>query len=275
MKVTLLNDLLVKFSLEKIGEFASICKNQDMPSKEQLVKIGKSCMRQGHFSTCRGIMWHFQISGISRVCSHQLVRHHVGIAVNQSSNVFQDANTSSIILPVSVTRACEEHGLTDEVTEALNSISVLYHKLRECEVSSSDARYILPQGLETSMNIALTPEALIHLAHERLCSKAQWEIRGVVQRMCQEVIQVDSFWKELLTPKCIYLHGCPERLGCGYYNAYANNTRVSTAEHIERRMNIETCDNCGRQLAYKDDDPNPMIQDGIHMYCKECYKASN
>lgn len=270
MKVVLLNDMTVKMTLSSIGAFASVCKLTQRPPRDQLIKIGKSCMRQGHFSTCRGIMWNFQVTGISRVCSHQLVRHHVGIAINQASNVYQEATSAGIVFPDTVRAVCNNGQLNTDLNNFLQEAKRLYTKLREEGVSTSDARYILPQGLETSLNIAVTPEALIHLAHERLCSRAQWEIRGVVRRMCNEIIKIDPFWKELLVPKCMYLHGCPEQLGCGYYNTYVNNTMVNTAEHIERRIKIVTCDNCGRQLAYKDDDPNPMIKEGIHWYCKEC-----
>lgn len=270
MKVVLVNPEVVQNTLERIGDFASICKGHSTATHEQLIRIGKSCIRQGHFSTCRGIMWKFRISGISRVCSHQLVRHHVGIAINQASNVYMDAAEDEMIYPPSILGAVHDVDLKEDITNHIAEAKKLYTKLRERGISQSDSRYLLPQGMETAMHIALTPEALIHLAHERLCSRAQWEIRGVVQRMCKQVITLEPFWKDYLVPKCVYLHGCPEQLGCGYYNSYVNNTRINTAEHIERRLKIETCDNCGRQLAYKDDDPNPMIQDGGSMYCKEC-----
>lgn len=273
MNVKLMNDLVVKYSLEKIGQFASICKNGELPSREQLIKIGKSCMRQGHFSTCRGIMWHFQVTGISRVCSHQLVRHHVGVAINQASNVYQEAN-SKVVLPYTVQGVCSnEPELEREIHDLFTKGQQIYTKLRERGISTSDSRYLLPQGLETSINIALTPEALIHLCHERLCSKAQWEIRGVVQRMVKQIIKIEPFWGELLVPKCMYLHGCPEALGCGYYNSKVNMTNAGEpVAHIEQRLNVFKCDACGRQLMYKDDDQVPIIKVGDKQWCRECYR---
>ena len=273
MNVKLMNDLVVKYSLEKIGQFASICKNGELPTREHLIKIGKSCMRQGHFSTCRGIMWHFQITGISRVCSHQLVRHHVGIAINQASNVYQEAN-SKVVLPYTVQGVCSnEPELEREIHDLFTKGQQIYTKLRERGIATSDSRYLLPQGLETSIIIALTPEALIHLCHERLCSKAQWEIRGVVQRMVKQIIKIEPFWGELLVPKCIYLNGCPEALGCGYYNSKVNMTNVGEpVAHIEQRLNVFKCDSCGRQLMYKDDDQVPIVKVGDKQWCRECYR---
>lgn len=273
MNVKLMNDLVVKYSLEKIGQFASICKNGELPSREHLIKIGKACMRQGHFSTCRGIMWHFQITGISRVCSHQLVRHHVGVAINQASNVYQEAN-NKVVLPYTVQGVCSnEPELEHEIQDLFAKGQQIYTKLRERGISTSDSRYLLPQGLETSINIALTPEALIHLCHERLCSKAQWEIRGVVQRMVKQIIKIEPFWGELLVPKCIYLNGCPEALGCGYYNSKVNMTNVGEpVAHIEQRLNVFKCDSCGRQLMYKDDDQVPIVKVGDKQWCRECYR---
>lgn len=256
MDVKLLNPEAVKNALTNIGKFASICMGDIRADQDKNYRaIGKQCIHSGHMSPARSIQWTFSITGISRVCSHQLVRHHVGIAVNQLSNVYTKASNSDIIYPESVAAYLEKHGVDKLlVQDSLEDIYEVYQRMIVNGVSNSDARYILPNGMVTAINMSLTPEALIHLAHERLCSRAQWEIREVVKRMCDLVIAEDDFWSCLLVPKCLYLHGCPEKYGCGYYNAVQNKVHIPTLEPVEDRIQVLTCTKCGTKVLRKDDD---------------------
>ncbi len=61
---------------------------------------------------------------------------------------------------------------------------------------------------------------LIHIANERLCTRAQWEIREVVSRMKEEVVKVEPFFEKYLTPKCARLGYCPEKESCGWIETW-------------------------------------------------------
>jgi thymidylate synthase (FAD) len=67
------------------------------------------------------------------------------------------------------------------------------------EYPKEDARYILPNACATSLYLSCNLRELIHICNERLCSKAQWEIRELVQEM---VKLVDPELKFMLVPKC-------------------------------------------------------------------------
>ena len=53
--------------------------------------------------------------------------------------------------------------------------------------------------------------------NERLCSRAQWEIRELAQEMKKAVLEVFPQAADMLVPKCeaYSLHYCPESKSCG------------------------------------------------------------
>lgn len=66
-------------------------------------------------------------------------------------------------------------------------------------VPNEDARYILPNACETELYLSCNLRELIHIANERLCRRAQWEIRELVEKM---VSLVDPELHFMLVPKC-------------------------------------------------------------------------
>ena len=58
----------------KIAEYAAICYDADT-SPDRNKKRVKSLMKQRHLATLRFASATFLVEGISRACSHQIVRH--------------------------------------------------------------------------------------------------------------------------------------------------------------------------------------------------------
>lgn len=277
--VQLNNPEVVRDTLITGGKFASICKANPNECGELENKvyagIGKHCISSGHFSPFRGINWHFTIINMSTVASHQLVRHHAGVAINQLSGVFTKTSFESNPLVLTKTlrtalsKECNK-SILDDIALGLAKIENGLTNLEKAEphLTNSDLRYLMPRACGTAMNIAVSPEALIHICHERLCTKAQPEIRHIVRQMANEIIKIDPFWKDLLVPKCEYLHGCNEKLGCGYYvQKEATKYGSVSVEPLSVRIRGEVCKNCGTVLLYKNDDPSPFSNRGL---CRKC-----
>jgi thymidylate synthase (FAD) len=81
----------------------------------------------------------------------------------------------------------------------MDRIERLYNKYQRLGTPNEDARYILPNSCVTSLYMSLNLRELIHLANERLCTRAQWEIRDLVREMCN---LVDPQLHFMLVPKC-------------------------------------------------------------------------
>lgn len=71
--------------------------------------------------------------------------------------------------------------------------------LKDEECMNEDARYVLPNACETALYLSCNLRELIHMSNERLCRRAQWEIRELVQQMVNLVPEALHF---MLVPKC-------------------------------------------------------------------------
>ncbi|MGC9320497.1 MAG: FAD-dependent thymidylate synthase, partial [Armatimonadota bacterium] len=89
---------------------------------------------------------------------------------------------------------------------------------RTGERSNEDARYVLPNACETKIIVTMNARELLHFLAERLCQRAQWEIRRVAEMMLEAVRPVAPAAFQGAGPKCVRLGRCPEGdRGCGRY----------------------------------------------------------
>lgn len=177
--------------IKTIAKIASICYDSDPKNPLGLVK---HLYRNGHHSVFEHIYFTFKIEGISRACSHQLVRHR-HCSFTQRSQRYCSEDGFSAVLPCSV----EEKGGDYDYGMVMNRIAEFYEECQKVGVPNEDARYVLPNACETSLFLSCSLRELIHMANERLCMRAQWEIRELVKLM---VAGVDPDLQFMLVPKC-------------------------------------------------------------------------
>lgn len=73
----------------------------------------------------------------------------------------------------------------------------------------------LPQGQIVSHIMSVNAQELIFMAHKRLCKQASEETRAVMAMICEKVIEVAPYMKEVLVPLCVYRGGiCEEMYSC-------------------------------------------------------------
>lgn len=72
----------------------------------------------------------------------------------------------------------------------------------------------------TDLAFIINAEALINMAHKRLCTKASKETWEVVRAICDLVEECDPDLRKHLVPQCVYRGGiCPEPKSCGWIHA--------------------------------------------------------
>ena len=69
-------------------------------------------------------------------------------------------------------------------------------------VKAEDARYVLPNACETVIYVTFDFRNLFHFFNERLCSRAQKEIRDIAVQMKDQIIEKCSVIKPYCVPKC-------------------------------------------------------------------------
>ena len=190
MKVTLVQ--WTPFPIETISQIASICYDSNPGDPMKLVK---HLYKNGHHSVFEHIYFTFKIEGISRACSHQLVRHR-HCSFTQRSQRYCSEDGFDTIYPPSVD-ADEE--ATRVYHDALFNYRKDYNVLKYYNIPNEDARYILPNACSTDLYLSCNLRELIHICNERLCSRAQWEIRELVEKM---VDLVNPDLRFMLVPKC-------------------------------------------------------------------------
>ena len=189
MKVELIQQ--TENPIETIAKIASICYDSDPKNPMGLVK---HLYKNGHHSVFEHVYFTFKISGISRACSHQLVRYR-HCSFTQRSQRYCDETESDWVVPPSLIKNGLQTYLYAPAKDALD----FYKWLIEKNIPKEDARYVLPNACETELYLSCNLRELIHMANERLCTRAQWEIRDVVRAM---IDQVDEGLKFMLVPKC-------------------------------------------------------------------------
>ena len=187
MKVTLIQQ--TPYPVKMIAKIASIC--YDSNPKDPM-KLVKHLYNNGHHSVFEHVYFTFKIEGISRACSHQLVRHR-HCSFTQRSQRYCDETDAEYITPDSIV---DFDIWGADMANAFNG----YEYQKEVGTPSEDARYLLPNACVTSLYLSCNLRELIHIANERLCSRAQWEIRNLVKQM---VTLVDSDLQFMLVPKCL------------------------------------------------------------------------
>ena len=227
IEVTLLNPVDASAALMNIGSFAAISRAESLEDSQefnlqQLKKIGKTCLKSGHMTPVRTQHLVFNISFISRVCSHQFVRHSIGVEACQQSQRVIDQATTPRILPKSIIES--EH--FSEVLDLINTARRLYIKLVNSGISQEDARYILEAACATSINVSFSIQALMHFCYERLCSKSQHEIHILAFKLASAAIAAEPALKEVLVPKCLVHNKCNEAQSCGYFTRFMNSSSV-------------------------------------------------
>ena len=178
-------------AIETIAKIASICYDSDPKNPMALVK---HLYKGGHHSVFEHIYFTFKIEGISRACSHQLVRHR-HCSFTQRSQRYCSEDGFDAVKPKTIT----DIDILGHFEKIMSDLENDYIGLQECDVPNEDARYILPNACATSLYLSCNLRELIHMANERLCTRAQWEIRELVKAMCD---LVDPQLKFMLVPKC-------------------------------------------------------------------------
>lgn len=161
--------------IEKIGR---ICyKSENRITKYSYKKFIKNLIQKGHTSVLEHAVASFKITGVSRIMTHQLVRHRLA-SYTQVSNRYTTAK--NYIIPDSIKQNKE---LLNKYIALMNNSFKLYNELINNSIKKEDARFILPQCIQTEIIMTANFREWRHILELRLHKSAQWEIRKTMQEI--------------------------------------------------------------------------------------------
>lgn len=149
-------------------------------------KFLRARIREGHESLIEHASATFEISGISRACSHQLVRHRLA-SYSQESQRYVSMSDPEWVLPSAIAENPEARAVWDGFAD---EVKAAYRALRELGARKEDARFALPNAAATRIVVTMNFRELLHLFRIRISPVAQWEIRDVCVRMLELVYAI-------------------------------------------------------------------------------------
>lgn len=153
---------------------------------EQVTKLVEKIISMGHASTMEHVTFTFAIEGISRVLTHQLVRHRIA-SYSQQSQRYVSEHDFEYILPPSIAENDEAKAKFENL---MHTIRQTYDELVAMNVPKEDARYVLANATETKIIVTFNARSLMNFFKLRCCTRAQWEIRKLANLMLKEVSKV-------------------------------------------------------------------------------------
>lgn len=202
----------------------------------------------GHASPTEHAEFTFGIEGISRACSHQLVRHRIA-SYSQQSQRYVDGTRFEFVTPPEIERnsraleaynraieveakayreirdalvvgyineflGAEQSGTDEEIIESFKAENKAKYSAF-VKKANEDARFILPNASTTKIVCTFNARSLHNFFAHRCCNRAQWEIREVAEKMLKECLKVAPTLFKNSGPSCLF-GPCPEgKMSCG------------------------------------------------------------
>ncbi len=191
---------------------------EKIAAKDQKAFVEK-LVSVGHMSPIEHVSFTFGIEGISRACSHQLVRHRVA-SYSQQSQRYVKETLFDYVIPETIKA---DKALTKSFEKYMRQAQKAYDEMMDGlakmgitgENAQQDARFLLPNAAETKIVVTMNARELLHFFRVRCCNRAQWEIRAMATWMLKLAKGAAPVIFKDAGPGCV--NGkCPEgKMSCG------------------------------------------------------------
>ena len=213
----LVRDYTTKTPLQMIGESAGFCWGSDISDANKNMKRAIECIASGHGRTMEFPDIHLILDGYSARVIREFYTHIGCLPTRlQSSTRYVDAKSFKYVTPPSVFKNEKAKQVYDETMEHIREG---YAKLEELGIKREDAAMVLPLGMETVIVDKRNFRNLVDMAKNRMCTRAYWEYRQLMNDICEALSSYSGEWNTLIKlcmkPKCEISGYCTESKSCG------------------------------------------------------------
>lgn len=196
---------------ERLAEFAGrICyMSQHNPAERTTAEYLTNILKQGHGSVFEHAVYVLLIEGISRSCSHELVRHRAGFGYSQLSQRYVDESQAAFVMPPAIQGdAVMEQEWTRQVDAAqaayIQSVDRLMtkydwvaNKVHRRKMAREAARSVLPNATEVKIVVSGNIRAWRTMLELRLGEGAELEIRRMAIAVLRALqVEAPSFFAD-------------------------------------------------------------------------------
>src|SRR5258708_22821932 len=195
---------------ERLAEYAGrLCyMSQHNPIRRTTADYLENIKKQGHGSVLEHSVYVLLIEGISRSCSHELVRHRAGFGYSQISQRYVDESHAAFVLPPAILGdAALEAAWEKQVTEAqaayvraveglMQRYEWVTDKVQRRKLAREAARSVLPNATEVKIVVSGNARAWRTMLELRCGEAAELEMRrmaiGVLRLLQKEACAVSA-----------------------------------------------------------------------------------
>ena len=207
-----------KNPISLMGQRAGVCWGGDITDANKNYKRGLDCLASGHGRVMEYVNVEIVLEGYSARVIREWYTHLGGSPTRlQASTRYVDYGDFPYVIPPSIKEdpMAEERyrKVMEEIRAACNFLEM------ERGIPREDASMLLPLGMETRVVDKRNLRNLVDMSHQRMCSRAYHEYRGLMQDVSQALMERSEEWYEVVTgyfmPKCEMSGYCTEKHSCG------------------------------------------------------------
>jgi thymidylate synthase (FAD) len=177
--------------------------SQANPAGRSTAEYLQNILRQGHGSVFEHAVYVLLVEGISRSCSHELVRHRAGFGYSQLSQRYVDESHAAFVVPPAIQGdPALEQQWTEQVTAAqrayvaaVEGLMAKYawvdDRIHRRKLAREAARSVLPNATEVKIVVSANVRAWRTMLELRLGEGAELEIRRMALE-CLRVLQHEA-----------------------------------------------------------------------------------
>lgn len=201
-----------------MGKEAGICWDADIDDTQKNYNRGIKCLEDNHGRVAEYPQAYMVLDGYSARVIREFYTHIGGAPsrLQASTRYIDYENGFDYVIPPSVEKSPYAYAI---YTNAMKEITDALWRLEGLGVSREDCAMLLPLGMTTRIVVRTNARNLIDMSHQRMCSRAYWEFRELMNNMCKALSKYSDEWdyivKNYFKPKCELYGRCTERNSCG------------------------------------------------------------
>ena len=176
-----------------IANAARTCYDSKEKDLESSRKMIKAIVKSGHESCVEHATATFRLSDVSRVLTHELVRHRL-LSFSQRSQRYVKENEPSYVIPDALVddNTTNQKMLLarDTFEKAMQSAWDAYSLLLSYGLKPEDARFVLPNACTTEIVVSGNFREYRNFLKLRLSPRAQWEIRKAAHIILDKLYEI-------------------------------------------------------------------------------------
>lgn len=216
-KITILKETPTN-PISLMGERAGVCWGANITDAEKNYKRGLDCIKSGHHRVMEYVDVNLILDGYSARVIREWYTHIGGAPTRlQASTRYINYKSFSYVTASSIEK--NEEALK-KYEDAMALIAKTCEELEtEYNIPREDAAMLLPLGMTTKIVDKRNVRNLIEMSHQRLCTRAYWEYRQLMNDIMVALSDYSQEWKYLVDnyflPKCELVGYCTETKTCG------------------------------------------------------------